>query len=159
MFKINRKMIVIASMVLLLLVTGYINFKLAAAPADKTDTGGDVTTGNFFTDFRVKREQTREQELAYIDSVIANANTDQQTLSEAQMMKLDMTGIMETELKVEGLLKAKGFSDAVVTVGDDSVNVVIKKETLSQNEVAQILEVVKTETKMVTKNIKIIPSK
>lgn len=158
MFKINRKVIVIASMVILLLVAGYVNFRLAAVPSTPGD-GDEVTTGNFFTDYRLQREQTREEEIAYIDSIIANANTDQATLTEAQTMKLDLTGVMETELKLEGLLKAKGFADAVVTLGDKSVNVVIKKESLTQQEVGQILEVVKNETSASTENIKIIPAK
>lgn len=167
MFKINRKTIVIASMVLLLLVTGFLNWKYTQAKAGQEAQGNGttnqqpddgITTTSTFSDYRLERERTRTQEITYIDSIISNTNTDQETLAEAQLMKLELTDTMEKEMLLEGLLKAKGFEDVFVTLGDQSINVVVKDAELSQAEVAQILELVQRETSMSAMNVKIIPT-
>ena len=160
MFKINRKTIVIASMVLLLLVTGFLNWRYTQAKAEDDlqsnndvtqNEGDDITTSSTFSDYRLERERTRTQEITYIDSIISNANTDQETLAEAQLMKLELTDTMEKEMLLEGLLKAKGFEDVFV-------NVVVKDAELNQSEVAQILELVQRETSASAQNVKIIPT-
>ena len=167
MFKINRKTIVIASMVLLLLVTGFLNWRYTQAKAEEnlqnnnnvTENPDDgVTTSSTFSDYRLERERTRTQEITYIDSIISNTNTDQESLAEAQLMKLELTDTMEKEMLLEGLLKAKGFEDVFVTLGDESINVVVKDAELNQSEVAQILELVQRETSASAQNVKIIPT-
>lgn len=167
MFKINRKTIVIASMVLLLLVTGFLNWRYTQAKAEEnlqnnnnvTENPDDgVTTSSTFSDYRLERERTRTQEITYIDSIISNTNTDQETLAEAQLMKLELTDTMEKEMLLEGLLKAKGFEDVFVTLGDESINIVVKDAELNQSEVAQILELVQRETSASAQNVKIIPT-
>ena len=167
MFKINRKTIVIASMVLLLLVTGFLNWRYTQAKAEEnlqnnnnvTENPDDgVTTSSTFSDYRLERERTRTQEITYIDSIISNTNTDQETLAEAQLMKLELTDTMEKEMLLEGLLKAKGFEDVFVTLGDESINVLVKDAELNQSEVAQILELVQRETSASAQNVKIIPT-
>ena len=167
MFKINRKTIVIASMVLLLLVTGFLNWRYTQAKAEEnlqnnnnvTENPDDgVTTSSTFSDYRLERERTRTQEITYIDSIISNTNTDQETLAEAQLMKLELTDPLEKEMLLEGLLKAKGFEDVFVTLSDESINVVVKDAELNQSEVAQILELVQRETSASAQNVKIIPT-
>ncbi len=163
MFKISRKTMVISAMVVLLLVTGLLNWKYIAS--DKTDggsqttgaeQGADVETVNFFTTYKSERTSNREEEMTYLESVIANANTDTETLNEAQQMKLEIVKNMELESSLEGLLVAKGFDDAIVTFGSTSVNVVIKDAELTQAKVAQILDVVTTETEYTANDIKVI---
>lgn len=160
MFRINKKTIVIAGLVLLLAVTGILNWSFASnqqqqleQPDDENNISQSV---NSFADFRTERERIRTQELTSIDSIINNENTDTETLAEAQKMKLEIADIMEKELLIEGLLKAKGFEDAVITLSDESVNVIVKQVDLNEQQVAQVLEIVLRETdNMTAENVKI----
>ena len=43
-------------------------------------------------------------------------------------MKLELTDTMEKELLIEGLPRAKGFEDAVITISDTAVNVIVKQK-------------------------------
>ena len=71
-------------------------------------------------------------------------------------MKLEITDIMEKELLVEGLLKAKGFEDVIITLSDESVNVIVKETNLDEQKVAQVLDVILREINNVTaENVKI----
>lgn len=156
MFRINKKTIVIASLVVLLAITGFLNWKFAVDNNDQLNVPGDKDpVTNTFADFRTERERVRTQEITSIDSIINNENTDAQTLADAQKMKLEITDVMEKELLIEGLLKAKGFEDVVVTISSESVNVVVKPTELTQQQVAQVLEIVVRETSMTPENIKI----
>ena len=53
---------------------------------------------------------------------------------------------METELVTEGLIKAKGFEDVIVTNSLSSVNVIVKSAELTKPQVAQIVDIVKLQT-------------
>lgn len=163
MFKISRKTMIIAAMILLLVITGYLNWRYTSAKnQDNTQIenqdGDDVTTGNFFTDFRTERQSNREAEITYLDSVINNENTDADTLADAQQMKLEIVANMEMETTIEGLLRAKGFEDVAVTISSESVNVVVKDPQLTQSKVAQVLDVVQREASCKAENVKIIPT-
>lgn len=159
MFRINKKVLVIAGLAILLAVTGVLNWKFAAdkkARQQAEGNGGTEQTVSSFADFRTERERVRTQELTSIDSIINNENTDTQTLAEAQKMKLELTDMMEKELLIEGLLKAKGFEDAVITISDAAVNVIVKQKDLTKQQVAQVLEIVLREAGDISaENVKI----
>lgn len=160
MFRINKKVLVIAGLAILLAVTGVLNWKFAAdkkarQQAQGSGSGTEQTVSSF-ADFRTERERVRTQELTSIDSIINNENTDTQTLAEAQKMKLELTDTMEKELLIEGLLKAKGFEDAVITISDTAVNVIVKQKDLTKQQVAQVLEIVLREAGDISaENVKI----
>ena len=51
----------------------------------------------------------------------------------------------------------RGYSSAVATVHEDSVNVLVRADSLSQSETAVILELVLREAGISGGNVKIIP--
>ncbi len=162
MFKISRKAMVVSLMVVLLLVTGLLNWKYISkdeTPAKDVvseNVEDDVETASFFTTYKSDRMNNREEEITYLESVIANASTDTETINEAQQMKMEIISNMELESTLEGLLVAKGFEDAIVTFGSTSVNVVVKDAELTQAKVAQILDIVTTETEYTAGDVKVI---
>lgn len=159
MFKISRKALVISAMALLLVITGLLNWKYIASGDNQVEAPVDDaldTSASFFTTYKSERSANREDEITYLDSVIANANTDATTLNEAQQMKMEIVNSMELEKNIEGLLISKGFADAIVTFGTTSVNVVVKDSELTQAKVAQILDIITTETEYAPGEVKII---
>ena len=128
----------------------------ANQPSDVTavsSVGGSTGT-NFFAAYREERDNVRTQELAYLDAIVAQG-ADTETLSDAQKQKLDLVNAMETELTVENLVRAKGFSDVIVSIHDGNVNVVVGASRLSDEQVAQILDIVLRETGKTAENVKI----
>ena len=70
---------------------------------------------------------------------------------------MKMTEISEKETATENLLSAKGFSDAVVTILSDSVDVVVNAEDLTEQQIAQIEDIVKRKTECSADKIVISP--
>lgn len=128
--------------------------------ADEKQSADDISVSSdnvdFFESFRVERESTRTLEIEYLDQIIAASANDSETLKDATEQKLTLVANMEAEFSAESLIRAKGFKDAAVTFHKGSVNVVIAAEELSNEEVAQILDIVKRETGEANENIKIM---
>ena len=61
----------------------------------------------------------------------------------------------EKERKIETMVKAKGFEDCFVYVDDSGVSVTVKGGEIDGAKVAQIKDIVVTETKVPARNIKI----
>ena len=55
---------------------------------------------------------------------------------------MELTQIAERELAAETLLEAKGFSNSVVSINDESVDVVICLESLTDAQKAQVEDIV-----------------
>ncbi len=111
----------------------------------------------FFASYREERDNVRTQELAYLDAIVAQG-ADAETLDDAQKQKLELINCMELELTVENLIRSKGFSEVIVSMHAGSVNVIVDTETLTDEQVAQILDIVLRETGEKAENVKISPA-
>lgn len=128
-------------------------------PVPKGEEGAsDPSQTTFFDAYRDQRKSTREQEAQYLNQIISDQTTDESTRKTAQETLLQVTTSMEKELTVEGLLKSKGFGEAVATIHEGSVNIVVGTADLTDAQVAQILDIVRSETGEKAENIKIIPA-
>jgi stage III sporulation protein AH len=63
---------------------------------------------------------------------------------------------MDKEMIIENLIKAKGFKDTVAFVNDDKVNIVVQSDGLIPSQVAQIQDIVVSQTGVAVEKIKII---
>ena len=86
--------------------------------------------------------------------------TDRGTLREDELDRLREIMADESvpeEIRLEAVLTARGYAPAVVTVQPDSVNVLIRAESITQRDAAVILDLVMRETGVTGGNVKIIP--
>lgn len=152
----KKKIIILSVMMLLLAVTGVLNIVLNNNLSEQT-AATTVTTGNFFVTYRSDRQTTRDQEMLYYDAIISSETSSVDAINLAESKKMTLIENMETELVTEGLIKAQGFEDCIVTSSANSVNVIVKSGELTSSEVAKIVNIVKNQTGAKIDNIKIIP--
>ncbi|MEG1525175.1 MAG: SpoIIIAH-like family protein [Clostridia bacterium] len=163
--KLNRKVLTLCGVMVLLIgaVTANIIISRNKEKVPETAITGDSVSEaasaaavqlSFFDSFRKERDTTREQEIAYIDTIIEQG-ADAETMADAQKQKLSIVEGMEKEMTIESLLKAKGFKEAAVTLHEGAVNVILSAEALSDEQVAQVLDIIVRETGERTENIKI----
>lgn len=142
-------------MAVLLVVTGVLNVTLNQGVVE---TGGNtVTTANFFTTYRSDRQSVRNEEISYYDAIISSTESSAEAKASAETKKQQLIEMMETELVTEGLIKAKGFEDVIVTSTASNVKVVVKAGELTSSQVAQIVNIVMEQTGMAIDYIKILP--
>ena len=155
----KKKIIILSAMVALLLVTGYVNVALnSSLSSGAQPTSSTTTSANFYTNYRNEREATRTQEIQFYDSIIASATSSNEAKLEAEANKLELITQMEKELVTEGIIRGKGFEDAIVTTSASNVNVFVKSSELTSVEVAQITTVVTEQLNVDIDRVIIIPS-
>lgn len=154
--KKRTKIIIITVMVLLLGVTGFLNVMLNNSVSN-SNNDNTQTTASYFQTYRSDRESTRDQEMLYYDAIIASETSTEDAIKSAEESKLALIEQMEQELVVEGLIKAKGFEDCVVTISGENINAVVKASELSSAQVAQIVSILQAQFNVDIDYIKIIP--
>ncbi len=156
----KKKIIILSVMIALLLVTGYVNVALNSNVSSKlaTQTSAQTSSANFYVTYRTEREATRTQEIQFYDSIIASASSTEEAKLEAEANKSMLIAQMEKELVTEGIIRGKGFEDAIVTSSNSNVNVFVKSAELTASEVAQISSVVTEQLGVEIDKIVIIPS-
>ena len=153
----KKKIIIMSSLVFLLAITAVLNVLLANNVFAKENDV--ISTSNYFTTYRSERTTTRSEELLQIDSVIALYDEDSDKYKDAVNMKLKIIEMMENELLLETLIKSKGFSDAVVSIGmnSDNVNVFVNSNERDYNTALSIYTVLKDEVGVAPGSIIILP--
>ncbi len=152
--KKRTKIIILAVMVVLLGVTGYLNIALNNSAQDVPT---QTTTASYFASYREDRESRRDQELLYYQAIAESPDSTAEAVQAANEARQALIEQMDTELVVEGLIKGLGFNDCVITMSTSNVNVLVDADTLTEAEVTQIVDVVQEHLGTDLKNIKIIP--
>ena len=107
--------------------------------------------------FRTEREQLRAMQKAQLNEIVHDDATEGEIAALAQRQLMELCSREEHEMTLEGLLALRGFDDPVVTVQSDSVNVLLRREMVTQQECSVILDLVCRETGVKSGNVKIIP--
>ena len=152
--KKRTKIIILAVMVVLLGVTGYL---IIALNNSAQDVPTQTTTASYFASYREDRESRRDQELLYYQAIAESPDSTAEAVQAANEARQALIEQMDTELVVEGLIKGLGFNDCVITMSTSNVNVLVDADTLTEAEVTQIVDVVQEHLGTDLKNIKIIP--
>ncbi len=153
----KKQIIILSCMIALLAVTAVFNFVLSTEKVDSTEVSAN--SASYFSQYRLERLTTRNEELLQIDEVLATATEGSEEFSKALSLKTDIAVNTERELLLESLIKAYGFEDAVVVIGleSDSVNVIAKSTELTTDDAILIYTVISEEINVAPENVKIIP--
>ena len=100
-----------------------------------------VNSPDFFIEYRLEREKIRSERSDLLRESIKNAKNDD-VRSHAQEIVLKMITEKQKESEMESLIKARGFTDSLVFIRENSVNAIVKTNSLSREEVVQIADVI-----------------
>ena len=106
----------------------------------------NVSGANFFVNYRLKREQSRQETKAMLSELLNS--TAGKSKEQAQEKWLELSTKIQKEGEVENLLVIKGFNDAVVDVFPENVTVFVYAPSLTPNEVSIIQDIVVRVTKV-----------
>lgn len=117
-------------------------------PIDAESVGEAVLTNGAVTlsEAKINREQTRAKAKEMLLEIINNENLSEDSKKDAIDKMLSMTEKIEKENAAETQLSAKGFADSVVSISDDSVDVTLNCESLSDKQRTQIEDIITRKT-------------
>ena len=105
-----------------------------------------VSAGTFSASAKLNREQVRSKNEASLLEIINNTDISEDMKADAIASMNRMTDRAEKELDAELLLEAKGFKDSVVSINDDSVDVIVGAAEITDEQRAQIEDIVTRKT-------------
>lgn len=168
--KVSKSLAVFLA-VLLIGAAVYVNYKLFYDPVsgmgygennmeNGTDgsaaTGGNVSEENYFTATALNRQQSRDEAIDVLKLVSESNESSEEARAEAGAKLSQIAVDIQNENNIETLVKAKGFTECVAIISDNSVSVIVGADELKAAEAAQILAIVYDTTGISPENVSII---
>lgn len=115
----------------------------------------NMDSDTYIVDMKMTREKQRNSLTEQLNEIINNPSTADAAKVEASNIKVEMVKNSDTELKIENLLLAKGYDQAIVFIDSDKVNVVVNMEEITQNDATKIFDIVSNQSGINRENIKL----
>ena len=115
------------------------------------------TSMNYFYNAKLNREQTRAKNKEELIEVVENTSLSDNKKEQAVNKIIELTANSERENAAEMMLQARGFENCVVSVVDGKADVIVDTNTITDEEVAQIVDIVNRKTGIANRNIVITP--
>lgn len=121
----------------------------------------ETKVSDYFAKARLTRQTSRDQALELLKEAAASSTASDDTINGAMKSISAMATDTMKETQVENQLIAKGFTDCVAYISDDGVTVSVPSgdDGLNESEVAQITDIVTSETGMPASKLTVVPVK
>ena len=126
-------------------------------PGESLLTGTIIDPSNYAAAVKLNREQIRAKNQESLLLIINNEKLSDDTKAKAVDKMVEMTSWAEKEADAEMLLKAKGFTNVVVSISDEYCDVVLDMGEVTDAKRAQVEDVVKRKTGVAADKIIITP--
>ena len=123
--------------------------------AVKTSTTNVKNSNDYFTTSKLERDTMYSQILETYEKVLNSSNSLE---TQKQSATDEITKINNTKNSImicENLIQTKGFENSIIFVNGDSISVVIRADTLSKEQVAQVQNIISREMNAKVENIHI----
>lgn len=136
--------------------------ELAETGEDTVNPGEVLFTSStvnvdYASEMKLSREQVRSKNKETLMEIINNTATEDALKQDAIDKMIAMTDIAERENAAEMLLEAKGFTNVVVSITEDSCDVVLNMGEVTDAKRAQVEDIVKRKTNISGDKIVITP--
>lgn len=129
----------------------------AAATYGEADlVSNSADSDAYFAQARLDKQTSREEAAEVLQSMYQGGDLTQDELSAVAVDAMKMGGYIETENKVETMLKAQGFEDALCYLSDSSANIIVKTDGLDAAGAAKIKSTLLSEVEVANDRITIV---
>jgi stage III sporulation protein AH len=122
-------------------------------PGETVLTSVSVTSANYAAEVKLNREQVRSKNKESLQAIIDSESLSESQKQDALDEMVALTDISEKEANAEMLLEAKGFTNVVVSISDDTCDVVVDMGDVTDAKRAQVEDIVKRKTGISAENI------
>lgn len=119
-----------------------------AQQGNQSGASGEQTAGesgdDYFANARLNRQQSRDSALSLLQDAAAREDADQTLRDEANESIQTMADYTVTEAQIENMIVAKGYTDCVAFIGENSLSLAVAAPEggLTDADTARILDVV-----------------
>ena len=124
--------------------------------SETTQTSAQTSTDDdYFTKSKLERDTMYSQMLESYENILNSTNSLE---TQKQSATDEIKKINDTKNSImicENLIQTKGFENSIIFVNGDSISVIIKSDELTQEEVAQVQNIISREMNAKIENIHI----
>lgn len=129
------------------------------AKSSSEDVETNADTKDRFASAKIEKENARSKSLEILNQTAANESFDEETRKQAQDRILQMAENVEKEATVENIAKAKGYSEIAVYIDGSAVDMIVKKDDLSEEDIVKLKDIAAEQLGIGAKDIKIVQVK
>lgn len=174
-FIVGKKQIILASLTLFLGLAIYVNYAMNTSKNEiKTTKVVNTKSSNYgvadfvnetsdeedyFAQARLDRMTSRDEATQTLEMIMSGGDSTDEEKEVASEEAVSISQLIESESKIENLIKAAGYEDCVVYLDGTSANIVVKSDGLQTAQAAQIKDILLGEVDVSNENIKIFDVK
>lgn len=180
MMVLKKREIIAAALVVMIGVAGYLNWsyqdtlrvtdgesyeeskRLGEAQYVSAEGDGEaqeVSSSSYFTQAKLEKDNSRSEALEILEETAKNQEFDGEIRKKAQQQILDTAKNVENETAIENAAKAKGYNDISVYIGEDGVDIMVKKKDFSQEDAVRLKDIASSQLSIDPSAVKIVEVK
>ncbi|MBR7037943.1 MAG: SpoIIIAH-like family protein [Oscillospiraceae bacterium] len=185
-FIIHRRHILLSCLTAMLAVAVYINYSLAGTPVTTpvselrsgTEHYGDTEFVNapaaeeaaapalepdpaadYFAQARLEKTVSRDEAVQTLQMIMGGGDITHDEAVTTALDAVNVSSLIESEGRIESLIRSQGFEDCVVYLDNGSAKVVVRSDGLDASDAALIKEIILGEVTIPSENIRIFEVK
>ncbi len=132
------------------------------AQQEQEEAGKNNTTvvgADYFTNAKMEREKTRGETIEMLTGVLNASEADKEAKDNAQKQIEMLAKFTEGEVAAENMIRAKGYGDCIVFMGENVTSVAVETNGLNEIDAAVITELVANSGAVRADQVKIVEIK
>ena len=113
----------------------------------------------FFAQARLDKTESRAEAIEVLQSIYAGGDSTETELAVFAQDAAELTGYIESETKIENVLKAQGFEDALCYLSENGASIIVKTDGLDTAQAARIKNALLSEVNIPAEKITILEIK
>ena len=113
----------------------------------------------YFAQARLDKQQSRAEAIEVLQTIYSGGDSTKTELAVMAESAAAISGYIEKESKIENVLKAQGFNDALCYLSENGASVIVKSEGLTSAQAAQIKSALLSEVNIPVDKISILEIK
>lgn len=179
MFIVRKRQIAAIALIMLIGVAGYLNLSIQSGEEDpnisvmfnsaskkmgeakmvNSDTADEVKTSDYFTNAKMDREKKRDESIEMLTEILNSDNSDAESKENAEAQIELLAKFTECEVAAENLIKAKGYKDCIVFMGENVTSIAVMTEGLNEIDAATIAQIAADTGGCTAEEVKIVEIK
>ena len=116
----------------------------------------DPNASNYFSQTALSRQQARDEALEVLQTVAKSETALPEAVESALNDIAQIAKDIENESNIETLIQAKGFEECIAVISDGKATIIVQTDGLLASEVAQINDIVYSQSGILPTNLTII---
>ena len=126
----------------------------AAAPGLEPDPAAD-----YFAQARLEKTVSRDEAVQTLQMIMGGGDITHDEAVTTALDAVNVSSLIESEGRIESLIRSQGFEDCVVYLDNDSAKVVVRSDGLDAADAALIKDIILGEVTISSENIRIFEVK